>query len=908
MNNSTEFRKCYVFEDKDQIGEGGQGSVYKAFDKTRHITVAVKRRITQKKGEKEPLTLQQEFDAAKSVPEHPNIAHYENVFSFNEGKNLVEYAVIQYYEEGDLSDLLKKTLSLEQRQALVRGIVEGLVHLHKHGVIHRDLKSSNVVIAHHQEQYIPKIADFGLSRQLKHSDVSNSLAHIGTTEFMAPELFEDDTKLSFKSDDWALGIVIWDIFLGETPFASQKDNSNTRRKEVQNKIIKGVLPTTISEIPEPYQNIVRRCLVKEPKERISANDVLALLPVFEEKAVDAEGVVREAPLNEKKEWTPLVTLPYDDSSISPKEKSNFWKPLSDSVKELLTSFKNLWTIFTKKISNKIHTFLNNGNSEDLTRGEKFFVIAENTRWGVFDGAGTLLLNVVWLLLAYAVFHMFIFSKFWYGVIPVTEKGDYLYGALGTSFTSRFDEPKMYYSLFSFVLLASLVTIGFYYFYFKLRKKYYDNNSAVRKLKIRTSFWSSILAAMPNYDFNYDDSKKLFFYFIIGLLPICVGLFFTISSMNTHFTDIRHSYDDHLFRERESEKESMIRVKENDTKAYVNSFISEVTKPHAAYSLSRDYNIKDFAGNYLPLANFVKGLRNGDSTLINQYLTNVQGKAQQGDKDALILLGYYHFSKWDYKEAADFYWKAYTLKSRFKAVQIKIGLGLMDEARQYLKQLASEGYQEAILYVGEDYYKKKEYANAIDWFMKMPKYHSKMEITKYKEMTSDEIDGDTPYVRTPYIRTYSSEVEYVIAECYEKMNNFVKAQVHYARAANRGHSISQNIFGIYNAEGKGGLTKNKAEADTYFQKAAKQGNYYAQKNLNKSSGFERDSYLPYNSFEKILTSQERPKYSLFSYHILPLILTQITPKRSITIPPSSETSTPELSKNSRRSSAQEATTK
>lgn len=161
------------------VGRGSFGTVYKAYDNYLNIWKAVKIakvRIIEGK----QFSLVSEFQAIKSLPLHPNIAYYENVYQFQMSNGLFDYAVMQYYKDGNLKQFLQsRTLDYESKRQVVEGLLQGVIFLHENNIIHRDIKPGNVMIAiHPQGMIIPKITDFGLSR-IKDGDISFMTGSIG---------------------------------------------------------------------------------------------------------------------------------------------------------------------------------------------------------------------------------------------------------------------------------------------------------------------------------------------------------------------------------------------------------------------------------------------------------------------------------------------------------------------------------------------------------------------------------------------------------------------------------------------------------------------------------------------------------------------------------------------------------
>jgi serine/threonine protein kinase len=267
--NQQEFLERYQFNVRqDRLGGGSFGTVYKAYDTTRDRYVAIKVAEVRTVGGK-TFSLDDELQAVASLPEHRNLAHYEGVHQFESPAGIFDYAVMQYYPAGNLRELLDRGgLRDNQRMEIARGILRGLAHLHQHQVIHRDLKPSNVLIARVGEQYIPKIADFGLSKRVgEGSRFSNSLAG-GTLAYSAPEqLLGRPVRLN--ADLWSAGVLLFELFLGYRPFRPQEGQASSaaRDRELYDQIVNAPLPPETAALPPPFAVAVEAFLVKDPDRR-----------------------------------------------------------------------------------------------------------------------------------------------------------------------------------------------------------------------------------------------------------------------------------------------------------------------------------------------------------------------------------------------------------------------------------------------------------------------------------------------------------------------------------------------------------------------------------------------------------------------------------------------------------------
>ncbi|MBL0026894.1 MAG: protein kinase [Saprospiraceae bacterium] len=274
-----EFFERYEIDIKSgRLGGGAFGTVYKAYDHLRDQWKAIK--IAEVKFiEGKEFSLVSEFNASQAIPLHKNIAHYESVFQFQMPNGVFDYAVMQYYPEGNLKQLLsQKKLQLEEKFSLVNGLLQGITFLHKNNIIHRDIKPSNILISiDTRNQYVPKIADFGLSKNISDTDFSNITNSFGggTLDYSSPEqLFGQ--PLRPNADLWSLGIIVYEIFMARKPFdaGEMTGSPEAKRRKVYQNIIQAVLPDNVDQCPAPYNDIIRLCLIKDPSKRVKKGEDL----------------------------------------------------------------------------------------------------------------------------------------------------------------------------------------------------------------------------------------------------------------------------------------------------------------------------------------------------------------------------------------------------------------------------------------------------------------------------------------------------------------------------------------------------------------------------------------------------------------------------------------------------------
>ncbi|KAG0248603.1 hypothetical protein BG011_010090 [Mortierella polycephala] len=161
--------------------------------------------------------------------------------------------IMEHAEDGDLKEALPK-LQWEDKVRITGEIAHGLCYIHSLGIIHCDIKSSNVFLT---KNLVAKLGDFGSAMAIK--DKKNNTECLGTRGWMAPETLEDTTAYSPESDIFSLGIIMWEMASGNTP-----ENRSQ------------VLEEKLDNVPLEFHSIMRACLDQDPKRRPNAREISIL--------------------------------------------------------------------------------------------------------------------------------------------------------------------------------------------------------------------------------------------------------------------------------------------------------------------------------------------------------------------------------------------------------------------------------------------------------------------------------------------------------------------------------------------------------------------------------------------------------------------------------------------------------
>jgi serine/threonine protein kinase len=158
-----------------------------------------------------------------------------------------------YYRIG-FGEALKMALALSR----------GLEHLHNCGLIHRDLKSVNMLI---DRDYNVKLCDFGLSRVVATKKGNNMTGNVGTVSWIAPEVF-DNQPYDSKADIYSFGIIMWELYTKQTPFA------DVNAFEIPRVVTRGDRPPIPKEMPKDYVKLMKQCWHAKPSKRPPASKIV----------------------------------------------------------------------------------------------------------------------------------------------------------------------------------------------------------------------------------------------------------------------------------------------------------------------------------------------------------------------------------------------------------------------------------------------------------------------------------------------------------------------------------------------------------------------------------------------------------------------------------------------------------
>ena len=266
----------------DKIDEGGMGCVYRATHVLMEKVVAVKvLHPALAADDKIVARFTREAKAASRIS-HP---HAINVTDFGESESGIVYLVMEYLPGRTLKDIVRSggPMTLERTVGIVRQVSGALDAAHNEGVVHRDLKSDNIMLQEATGGDWAKVLDFGIAkiqqteRSVHETDPGLTAPNliIGTPQYMSPEQCSQASGIDARSDIYSFGVIIYEMLAGHVPFSGDSPTG------IMMKHIQEPPPSILVErpdLPAAVGVVVARALAKRPEDRFqSAGDLSAAL-------------------------------------------------------------------------------------------------------------------------------------------------------------------------------------------------------------------------------------------------------------------------------------------------------------------------------------------------------------------------------------------------------------------------------------------------------------------------------------------------------------------------------------------------------------------------------------------------------------------------------------------------------
>jgi serine/threonine protein kinase/Tfp pilus assembly protein PilF len=310
----------------EKLGEGGMGVVYKAQDTKLDRIVALKFLPKHLLCDEEAKTRFAHEAKAASALNHTNIT---TIYEIDEVEGEC-FICMEYVEGKSIKELIKeKTLSIEEILKIAIQVAEGLNVAHKKGIVHRDIKSDNIMLT---DEGLVKIMDFGLAKLKGVSKLTKTGTTLGTMQYMSPEQAQG-MEVDQRSDIFSFGVVLYEMITSQLPFKGEHEAA----------IIYSILNETPeplarykANIPEGLQRIVDKALAKNRDERYQHVDDLRADLLKIRREFETSSVLPST----KKPQPSIAVLPFTNLSAD-KEQEYFCDGMAEEIINALSQVEDL---------------------------------------------------------------------------------------------------------------------------------------------------------------------------------------------------------------------------------------------------------------------------------------------------------------------------------------------------------------------------------------------------------------------------------------------------------------------------------------------------------------------------------------------------------------------------------------
>lgn len=299
----------------EQLGQGGMAVVYKAYDTRLEREVAFKVIRTEEipKSQRESLLQRFEREAkSQALFDHPNIVP---IYDYGEFQGS-PYLVMAIKQGGTLKDLTGSPMAYQQAAALLAPIANALGYAHQQGIIHRDVKPSNILLDGR-----PMLTDFGIAKILETEDatITGTGLGVGTPEYMAPEQWRGKPVL--QTDIYALGVVFYELVTGKKPYTAETPAAIIIKQATD------PLPRPmqyVPDLPSEVEQILFKALALRPEDRYGS------MEEFEEalnKTAGNYSITQIKFTGNKIANNSNDEKTFDQLSVNSKKKNYLWVPI-----------------------------------------------------------------------------------------------------------------------------------------------------------------------------------------------------------------------------------------------------------------------------------------------------------------------------------------------------------------------------------------------------------------------------------------------------------------------------------------------------------------------------------------------------------------------------------------------------
>jgi serine/threonine-protein kinase len=250
------------------IKRGGMGSVYRGKHVMMDKTVAIKVLRPSLAGDDVVVARFSREAKAASRISHP---HAVSVTDFGEAENGVVFLIMEYLDGRTLKDIIRSegAMPLDRVVEIIRQVSGALDAAHKQGVIHRDLKSDNIMLSQTNGGDWAKVLDFGIAKiqqaeGARDNDITAANLVIGTPQYMSPEQCSQTGPIDARSDVYSLGVIVYEMLAGRVPFTGESPTV-IMMKQVQDEP-----PSVLDsrhDLPAAIDSLIKKALAKDPLDR-----------------------------------------------------------------------------------------------------------------------------------------------------------------------------------------------------------------------------------------------------------------------------------------------------------------------------------------------------------------------------------------------------------------------------------------------------------------------------------------------------------------------------------------------------------------------------------------------------------------------------------------------------------------
>ncbi|HEX7297154.1 MAG TPA: serine/threonine-protein kinase, partial [Pyrinomonadaceae bacterium] len=251
----------------EKLSEGGMGAVYRGTHVLMDKTVAIKvLRPSLAADEKIVARFSREARAASKIS-HPNALAVTDIGEDEDG---IVFLVMEFLDGKTLKDVIRDEgpMPLDRVVAIMRQVGDALKAAHDQGVVHRDLKSDNIMLTTTAVGEHAKVLDFGIAKinepETPDAELTAPNLVIGTPQYMSPEQCSQSTQIDFRSDIYSFGVILYEMLVGHVPFTGDSPTM------VMLKHLQEPVPSVLSErddLPAPIGQIITRAMAKVPDNR-----------------------------------------------------------------------------------------------------------------------------------------------------------------------------------------------------------------------------------------------------------------------------------------------------------------------------------------------------------------------------------------------------------------------------------------------------------------------------------------------------------------------------------------------------------------------------------------------------------------------------------------------------------------